>query len=93
MRLDLVDLAGFDYINELIVQKMDQIGTEKEEKSKEKSERDLLITYITDALKIIGGLNVRFEDWKHPKPAFTKTPDEIYEGIEQRLAKLRGDRS
>lgn len=40
-------------------------------------------TYITDALKEIGKLNMRFEDWF--KPEETRTAKEIINGIRKKL--------
>jgi len=38
---------------------------------------------VTDALKIIGRLDVRFEDWF--KPEETRTAEEIISSIKQKL--------
>lgn len=45
--------------------------------------------YITDALKILGGLNIRFADLF--KPEETRTSDEIIGGIKDKLQKLGGE--
>ena len=42
--------------------------------------------YVTDALKIIGGLNMRYADIVKPEPEETRTGEEIIEDI---TAKLR----
>ena len=42
--------------------------------------------YVTDALKIIGGLNMRYADIVKPAPEETRTGEEIIEDI---TAKLR----
>jgi hypothetical protein len=45
--------------------------------------------YVTDGLKAIGGLNIRFVDLF--KPAETRTSDEIIGGIKDKLQKLGGE--
>ena len=45
--------------------------------------------YVTDALKAIGGLNIRFAD--RFKPAETRTSDEIIGGIKDKLQKMGGE--
>jgi hypothetical protein len=52
--------------------------------------RDLAYRYyVTDGLKAIGGLNIRFADLF--KPAETRTSDEIIGGIKDKLQKLGGE--
>jgi hypothetical protein len=45
--------------------------------------------YVTDALKFLGGLNIRFADTF--KPPETRTADEIIGGISGKLQKLGGE--
>ena len=45
--------------------------------------------YVTDALRIAGGLNIRFADLF--KPEETRTADEIIGGISGKLQKLGGE--
>jgi hypothetical protein len=45
--------------------------------------------YVTDALRVIGGLNIRFADLS--KPAETLTSDEIIGGIKSKLQKMGGE--
>ncbi len=52
--------------------------------------RDLAYRYyVTDALKSLGGLNIRFADLF--KPPETRTADEIIGGIKDKLQKLGGE--
>ena len=52
--------------------------------------RDLAYRYyVTDALKVLGGLNIRFADLF--KPEETRTSDEIIGGIKNKLQKLGGE--
>lgn len=39
--------------------------------------------YVTDALKVIGSLNIRFADYF--KPQETRTAEEIIDGIKKKL--------
>ena len=45
--------------------------------------------YVTDALKVIGGLNIRFADLF--KPEETRTAGEIIGGIRDKLQKMGGE--
>ena len=45
--------------------------------------------YVTDALKIIGGLNIRYADIF--KPEETRTAEEIKSSISDKLRRLGGD--
>ena len=47
--------------------------------------------YITDALKAIGGLNVRYADLLKPMPVETRTADEIIQSISEKLSQLGGE--
>ena len=49
-----------------------------------KSQREELYQiYVTDALKVIGNLNIRFADYF--KPEEKRTADEIIDGIKKKL--------
>lgn len=45
--------------------------------------------YITDALKIIGGLNIRFADIVAPAPVETRTAEQIKSEITSKLLKIQ----
>ncbi len=45
--------------------------------------------YVTDSLKIIGGLNIRYADAF--KPEETRTADEIIDGVKGKLRQLGGE--
>jgi hypothetical protein len=45
--------------------------------------------YVTDALKVLGGLNIRFADLF--KPEETRTAGEIIGGIRDKLQKMGGE--
>lgn len=45
--------------------------------------------YVTDALKVLGGLNIRFADLF--KPEETRTAGEIIDGIKDKLQKMGGE--
>ena len=45
--------------------------------------------YVTDALKVLGGLNIRFADLF--KPEETRTAGEIIGGIRNKLQKMGGE--
>ena len=47
--------------------------------------------YVTDALKIFGGLNIRYADMLKPMPTETRTAEEIIQGISEKLAQLGGE--
>ena len=46
--------------------------------------------YVTDALKIIGNLNIRYAEIVTPPPEETRTADEIIQSITDKLAQLGG---
>lgn len=50
---------------------------------------ELYRAYITDALKYLANLNIRYTDIL--KPAETRTSDEIISGIKAKLNKYGGD--
>lgn len=72
IRLDLLELFGSGYVMEHCVSAF-----------LEHRRNQLYQTYITDALKEIGKLNMRFEDWF--KPEETRTAKEIINGIRKKL--------
>lgn len=45
--------------------------------------------YVTDALKVLGGLNIRYADVFGPEE--TRTADEIIDGIKDKLRQLGGE--
>ena len=45
--------------------------------------------YVTDSLKIIGGLNIRYADIFAPEE--TRTAEEIIDGVKDKLRQLGGD--
>lgn len=45
--------------------------------------------YVTDSLKIIGGLNIRYADAF--KPEETRTAEEIIDGVSNKLRQLGGE--
>lgn len=46
--------------------------------------------YVTDSLKIIGNLDIRFYDLLRPGVEETRTPEEIIENISAKLMKAGG---
>jgi hypothetical protein len=47
--------------------------------------------YVTDALKIIGGLNARYYEFIDDKPQDNRTAEEVVEGIRNKLTALGGE--
>lgn len=45
--------------------------------------------YVTDSLKIIGGLNIRYADMFAPEE--TRTAEEIIDGVSNKLRQLGGE--
>ena len=45
-------------------------------------------TYVTDALKILGNLNVRYADLIVQKEVETRTPEEIISNVKSKIKKL-----
>lgn len=56
----------------------------------EYKKEELYRAYITDALKAMGNLNVRYMDYF--KPIETRTADEIISGISGKLSNLGGNK-
>ena len=47
--------------------------------------------YVTDALKIMGNLNLRYADMVAPPPEETRSAEEIKQSIKDKLAQLGGE--
>lgn len=57
-----------------------------------KQQRELAYRiYVTDALKVLGGLNARYYEYIDDKPQDNRTADEVVDGIRQKLTALGGD--
>lgn len=54
----------------------------------ERKKEELYRNYVTDALKVIGNLNIRYADLF--KPEETRTAEEIISGISDKLNRLGG---
>ena len=58
-------------------------------KLKEENQAEAYRHYIADALKIIGGLNMRYADIIKPAPVETRSADEIKSDLMAKLNKMR----
>lgn len=61
-----------------------------EAKFKEAKEAEAYRIYVTDAFKLIGGLNLRYVEMINPVVEETRTADEIIQSISEKLSKAGG---
>ena len=62
---------------------MRYVSTRAEERAREETYR----IYLTDALKIIGGLEIRYAEFLEPQTQETRTEEEIVSNINNKLKK------
>lgn len=58
---------------------------------KEKQRELAYRIYVTDALKVLGGLNARYYEYIDETPQDTRTADEVVDGIRHKLTALGGE--
>ena len=58
-------------------------------RAEERAREDAYRIYMTDALKVIGGLNLRYAEYLEPPTPETRTEEEIVSHINNGLKKLK----
>ena len=59
-------------------------------KARKEAEAEAYRFYVTDALYLIGHLNIRYAELIKPAPVETRTADEIIQGITGKLSRIVG---